>query len=58
MRFCEIGGGVTTQTMMGTKTVSDNPDGVCLTPQLRKAASPLCVMRRQRCGQRIVPKRK
>ena len=32
------GGGVTTQTVAGTKTVCDNPNCVWLHPQLRKAA--------------------
>ena len=39
--FAKLGGGVTTQTAAGTKTAGDNPDGVQLHPQLRKAASPL-----------------
>ena len=33
---------MTTQTVAGTKTTGDSPDGVRLTPQLRKAAGPLC----------------
>jgi len=36
--FAKLGGGVTTQTLAGTKTAGDNPDGVRLHPQLRKAA--------------------
>ena len=43
--FAKLGGGVTTQTAAGAKTASDNPDGVELNPQLRKAASPLVAMR-------------
>ena len=39
--FAKLGGGVTTQISVGTKTAGDNPDGVWLNPQLRKAASPL-----------------
>ena len=39
--FAKLGGGVTTQTVAGAKTAGDNPDGVQLHPQLRKAASPL-----------------
>jgi len=35
-----LGGGVTTQTAAGTKTAGDNPDGLRLNPQLRKAAGP------------------
>ena len=36
--FAKLGGGVTTRTAAGTKTVSDNPNCVRLHPQLRKAA--------------------
>ena len=36
--FAKLGSGVTTQTVAGTRTVSDNPDDVWLSPQLRKAA--------------------
>ena len=39
--FAKLGGGVTTQTVAGAKTAGDNPDGVQLHPQLRKAAGPL-----------------
>jgi len=36
--FAKLGGGVTTQTLAGTKTAGNNPNGVRLHPQLRKAA--------------------
>jgi hypothetical protein len=36
--FAKLGCRVTTQTVAGTKTAGDNPDGVWLHPQLRKAA--------------------
>jgi len=36
-----LGGGVITQTVAGTRTAGDNPDGVQLNPQLRKAAGAL-----------------
>ena len=39
--FAKLGGGVIAQTVAGTKTAGDNPNGVWLSPQLRKAASPL-----------------
>ena len=39
--FAKLGGGVTTQTVAGTETAGDNPNCVQLSPQLRKAASPL-----------------
>ena len=39
--FAKLGGGVTTQTVAGTKTAGNNPNGVRLHPQLRKAADPL-----------------
>ena len=39
--FAELGGGVITQTVAGTKTAGDNPNGVRLHLQLRKAAGPL-----------------
>ena len=50
--FAKLGGGVTTQTAAGTKTASDSPDGVRLSPQLRKAAVPLCASR-QECGKDV-----
>jgi len=34
---------VTTQTVAGTKTAGDSPDGMWLNPQLRKAAGTLAV---------------
>ena len=40
--FAKLGGGVTTRTVAGTRTAGGSPDCVQLTPQLRKAASPLC----------------
>ena len=41
-RFFEIGGGgVTTQTVAGTRTAGDNPNCVRLNPQLRKVARTL-----------------
>ena len=43
--FAKLGGGVTTQTVAGTKTAGVNPDGVRLHPQLRKAAVSLEAMR-------------
>jgi len=46
--FAKLGGGVTTQTVVGTKTAGDSPNGVRLNPQLRKAASPLAVRQGQR----------
>ena len=39
--FAKLGGGVTTQTVAGTRTAGDSPDGVWLHPQLRKAAGAL-----------------
>jgi len=39
--FAKLGSGVTTQTVVGTKTAGDNPNDVWLHPQLRKAASTL-----------------
>ena len=36
--FAKLGGGVIAQTTAGAKTAGDNPDGVRLNPQLRKAA--------------------
>jgi len=36
-----LGGGVTTQIVVGAKTAGDNPNCVQLSPQLRKAASAL-----------------
>ena len=39
--FAKLGGGVTTQTVAGTKTAGDNSYCVLLHPQLRKAASAL-----------------
>ena len=33
--FAKLGGRVTTQTVAGTKTAGDNPNGVRLNPQLR-----------------------
>jgi len=39
--FAKLGGKVTTQTVVGTKTAGDNPNGVRLHPQLRKAVGPL-----------------
>jgi len=44
--FAKLGGGVTTQTAAGTKTAGDSPNGVRLSPQLRKAASTLDEMQR------------
>jgi len=49
--FAKLGGGVTTQTVVGTKTAGDSPNGVRLNPQLRKAASPLDeTWRNRRCN--------
>ena len=45
--FAKLRGGVTTQTVAGTKTAGDNPDGVQLSPQLRKAAGTLYVILRK-----------
>ena len=39
------GGKVITQTVAGTKTAGNNPNGMRLNPQLRKAAGALAVMR-------------
>ena len=36
--FAKLGGGVITQTVAGTKTAGESPNGVCLSPQLRQAA--------------------
>ena len=47
--FAKLGGGVTTQTVVGTKTAGDSPNGVRLNPQLRKAASPLYAMGERQC---------
>jgi len=49
--FAKLGGGVTTQTAAGTKTAGDSPDGVRLTPQLRKAAGTLSASGRKRSGE-------
>jgi len=46
--FAKLGGGVTTQTVAGTKTAGDNPNCVRLNPQLRKAAGTLAAMAGQR----------
>ena len=45
--FAKLGGKVTIQTAAGTRTAGDNPDGVRLSPQLRKAASALYAMQRK-----------
>ena len=51
--FAKLGGGVTTQISVGTKTAGDNPDGVWLNPQLRKAASPLGASDRECSRQKV-----
>ena len=51
--FAKLGGGVTTQTVAGTKTAGDNPNRVRLHPQLRKAASTLSASEQSRGGQRL-----
>ena len=48
--FAKLGGGVITQTTAGAKTAGDNPDGVRLHPQLRKAAGSLDASRRMCSG--------
>ena len=50
--FAKLGGGVTTQAAAGTKTAGDNPNCVQLSPQLRKAASPLYENQRKRSWQK------
>ena len=50
--FAKLGGKVTTRTATGTKTAGDNPNGVWLNPQLRKAASALCESEQKRGNQR------
>ena len=50
--FAKLGGGVTTQTAADTKTAGDSPDGVRLTPQLRKAAGTLYENQRKRSWQK------
>jgi len=47
-----LGGGVITQTAAGTKTAGDNPDGVQLNPQLRKAAVSLSESEQECSGQK------
>jgi hypothetical protein len=50
--FAKLGGGMTTQTVAGTRTVGDNPNGVWLHPQHRKAASPVYASQRSAVGKR------
>ena len=51
--FAKLGGGVITQTVAGTKTVGDSPNGAQLTPQLRKAADALYVSGQIHRGQKL-----
>ena len=43
---------MTTQTLARPLTAGDNPDGVRMNPQLRKAAGPLDASEQKRGGQR------
>ena len=46
MRFGEIGGGVIIRTSVYRFSVSDSPNGVGLSPQLRQAAASLAATER------------
>jgi len=57
-RFGEIGGEVIIRISVYPLTIGVSPNCVQLTPQLRQAAGTLAAMRRKRCRENCVSKRK